>query len=283
MEDFGAFADRKTREAETAPIARFKTVDDRSAAFDCVQIGNSWSQELYDGLFDLPARGPADVPFVSLCFVQSRDGNTGADNPDELGGGPADKHLIYEGLSRVAVDGVLAGATTAGGFETFFSVWHPQLVALRTALGLTRHPAQIVLTGRGCVDLERTMLFNVPDVPVYIIAAPGACGQLEAAVSRRPSIELVPMKDDDLRAPLAYLRRERGIRRISCIGGRTAASAIVDAGFVQDVCLTTTARSAGQPGTPFYVGKKQLALDLMVRKRALDPEFPILFEHFALR
>jgi riboflavin biosynthesis pyrimidine reductase len=281
--DFAAFAERKTREAESAVIAPFRTVDDRSAAFDCVQIGNAWSQERYDGLFHLPARGPADVPFVSLCFVQSRDGNTGADDPEEFGGGPADKHVIYEGLSRVAVDAVLAGATTAAGSDTFFSVWQPQLVALRDALGLPRHPAQIVLTGRGCVDLERTMLFNVPDVPVYIIAAPGACERLEAAVSRHPSIELVPMAGDDLRAPLAYLRRERGIRRISCIGGRTAASAIVDAGLVQDVCLTTTSRSAGQPGTPFYVGRKNLALDLMVRKHCADPDHPILFEHFALR
>lgn len=283
MTAFGAFAEKKTRDAQSAQIARLKTLDDRSAAFDVVQIGNNWSQTLYDGLFHLPSQGPAGLPLVSLCFVQSRDGNTGAANPEELGGGPTDKHLIYEGLSRVAADGVLAGASTAEGAHTFFSVWHPELVALRTALGLPRHPAQIVLTGRGCVDLERTLLFDVPDVPVYIIAAPAGCERLRSAVSRRAWVELVPMKDDDLGPPLAYLRRERGIGRISCIGGRTTASAIIDADLVQDVCLTTTARSAGEPGTPFYVGRKNLNLDLLVRKRAGDPEYPILFEHFALR
>ena len=47
-------------------------------------------------------------------FVQSADGNTGARNPADLGGGETDKHLIYEGLSRVDVDGVLAGAATSG-------------------------------------------------------------------------------------------------------------------------------------------------------------------------
>ena len=215
MFDFASFAGRKTREAETARIARLATVDDRSFAFDGVQIGNSWSQLHYDGLFDMPARAAADLPMVSLCFVQSRDGNTGAHNPEELGGGPTDKHLIYEGLSRVGVDAVMAGAATAEGSDTFFSVWHPQLVALCDALGLSRHPAQIVLTGRGCLDLEETLLFNVPSVPVYIIAAPAACERLEAAASRHASIEMIPMAGDDLRTPLQYLRQKRGIQRIS--------------------------------------------------------------------
>ena len=283
MTDFAAFAARKTREAETASIAHLKTVEDRSAAFGYVQIGNGWSREYYDGLFLLPARTEGDLPCLSLCFVQSREGNTGARNPDDLGGGPTDKHLIYEGLSRAAADAVMAGAATVEGAETFFSVWHPQMVALRQALGLPRHPAQVVLTGRGCVDLQRTLLFNVPDVPVYIIAAPPACERLEAAVADHPSVELIPMRGDDLRTPLAYLRKKRGIARISCIGGRATATALLDGGYVQDLCLTTSGRSAGEPQTPFYTGKKNPALDPMVRKRAEDPEYPITFEHFAVR
>jgi len=280
---FAAFCDRKAREAETTPLTRFSTVDDRSAAFHGVEIGNGWSHDYYDGLFHLPAREPGNLPWISLVFVQSRDGNTGADNPEDLGGGPADKHLIYEGLSRVAADAVLAGAKTATGDETFFSVWHPDLVALRSALGLPRHPAQIVVTGTGCIDLERSMLFNVPDVPVYIVSTPGGCDVLAQAVSRRPSMELVPMSTEDLRAPLEYLRRERGIRRVSAIGGRTTASGLIDAGLVQDLCLTTTALSAGRPDTPLYVGKKQPPeTKLIVRKRGTDPDYPIVFEHLAL-
>jgi 5-amino-6-(5-phosphoribosylamino)uracil reductase len=280
---FSAFCDRKTREADSAALTPFNTVDDRSAACDVVEIGNGWSHDYYDGLFHLSARESDSVPSVSLVFVQSRDGNTGADNPEDLGGGPADKHLIYEGLSRVAADAVLAGAKTAEGEETFFSVWHHQLVALRSALGLPRHPAQIVVTGTGCLDLERSMLFNVPDVPVYIVSTPGGCDTLAHAVSRRPSIELVPMSGEDLHTPLEYLRRERAVRRISAIGGRTTASGLIDAGLVQDLCLTTTARSAGRPDTPLYVGKKQPPeMKLIVRKRGTDPDYPIVFEHLAL-
>jgi riboflavin biosynthesis pyrimidine reductase len=90
------------------------------------------------------------------------------------------------------------------------------------------------------------------------------------------------MTAGDLRTPLAYLRQKRGISRVSCIGGRATATALLDAGVVQDLCLTTTDRSAGEPGTPFYAGLRKPLLDLMVRKRADDPEYPILFEHFAV-
>ena len=83
---------------------------------------------------------------MSLVFVQSRDGNTVADNPSTLGGGDTDKHLVYEGLSRVDADAVLAGAATARSERMVFSVWHPELVALRCSLGHRRHPAQVVVT-----------------------------------------------------------------------------------------------------------------------------------------
>ena len=52
-----------------------------------------------------------------------------------LGGGETDKHLIYEGLSRVAADAVLAGAETIRGGDIVLSVWHPELVRLRASLG----------------------------------------------------------------------------------------------------------------------------------------------------
>jgi riboflavin biosynthesis pyrimidine reductase len=225
---------------------------------------------------------PASMPAVSLVFVQSRIGNTGAKNPSELGGGPTDLHLIYEGLSRVAADAVLAGATTAGGTSTFFSVWHPELVALRTHLGLARHPAQVVLSGNGRVDVENTLLFNVPDVPVFILAGEVCRERCAEAFRRRPWITILPIGVGGLAGALAALRREHGIQRISSIGGRGAASSLIDAGVVQDLYLTTTSRDAGEPNTPFYTGKRPPAFDLIVRKQGTDPDLPIVVEQLAL-
>jgi riboflavin biosynthesis pyrimidine reductase len=220
------------------------------------------------------------IPTISLVFVQSKDGNTGIDQPEALGGGATDKHLIYEGLSRVAADAVLAGASTAGGENVFFSVWHPELVALRLSLGLPRHPAQVVVTGRACIDPNMPLLFNVPDVPVFVLGSVYACGVLANAAASRPWVRLVRMEGEDLRPALSTLVTGFGIRRISCIGGRTTATALLDASLVDDLCLTTTAREGGDPDTPFYVGQHLPALEPIVRKRGLDPHAPILFEHF---
>ncbi len=259
-----------------------KTIEDHSSAFATQPIGNGWTREYYDGPFHLPSYDGANVPFVSLVFVQSRDGNTGTDNPEELGGGPIDKHLIYEGLSRVAVDAVLAGAKTADDENTFFSVWHPALVALRQERGLSRHPAQIIVTGRGRINVNTSRVFNVPEVPVYVVTSPPGCRALERVVSSRGWVHLLPMAGDDLRGSLECLRSEYGIERISAVGGRTTASALLDQQLVQDICVTTTARQAGQRDTPLYVGSRPPRTTPIVRKRGEDEDYPILFEQLAV-
>jgi riboflavin biosynthesis pyrimidine reductase len=285
---FQSFADRKTREAERASIYPLVTIEDRSSHHSLETIGNKWTRQLYDGPFHLvPAasgfsRTRAPVPNISLVFVQSKDGNTGAENPEDLGGGATDKHVIYEGLSRVAADAVLAGATTAAGENVFFSVWHPELVALRRSLGLPRHPIQAVVTGRACIDPNTSLIFNVPDVPVLVLGSVYACGVLAKAAASRPWMYIVEMEGEDPRPALQRLAGEFGVRRISCIGGRTTATSLLDAGLVQEFYLTTTARGGGEPHTPFYMGSRPLALDPIVRKRGLDPHAPIVFEHFGV-
>src|SRR6185369_10018951 len=105
---------RKVDAALSAQLAGYETVsDDVSAVPDraYVKLGNAWSRAMFDGAFHRTAsRRHADVPSLSLVFVQSRDGNTVACNPSTLGGGPTDKHVMYEGLSRVDADAVLSGA-----------------------------------------------------------------------------------------------------------------------------------------------------------------------------
>jgi riboflavin biosynthesis pyrimidine reductase len=243
-------------------------------------IGNDWTTRLYDGGFHL-LEPPADVPAVSLVFVQSREGNTGASDPAALGGGATDLHLIYEGLSRVAADAVMAGAATAVSPNVLFSVWHPELVALRMSRELSRprHPAQIVLSADGRVDIDRGLLFNVPDVRVFVLAGPTCRARCAERFARRPWITLVPLEPGGLRLALQHLRRDHGIERISAVGGRSTATSLIDAGLVQDVCVTTTTRAAGEPNTPFYVGRRWPRLESIVRKHGTDPAYPITVEH----
>src|SRR5882724_9616615 len=94
---FEALVARKTAEAESAEL--FPLVTERDAAdASLVAIGNDWSRRTFDGPFYLSPSRDDGLPSTNLVFVRSREGNTGAKNPSTLGGGAADKHLIYEGL-----------------------------------------------------------------------------------------------------------------------------------------------------------------------------------------
>jgi riboflavin biosynthesis pyrimidine reductase len=261
-----------------ARINTLATIEDRSSQWPVTPIGNEWSRSYYDGPFHV-FDAPADTPAISLVFVQTKNGNTGAHNPADLGGGPTDLHLLYEGLTRVAADGVLAGAASAG-HSVFFKINHPELVALRAELGLPRHLAQMVLSKDGNVDLS-ARIFSTPDVPVFVLAGPQCVGRVCDEVARRPWITMIPT-DDDLRSTFARLRDEHGIGRISAIGGRKAATSLVDAGLVQDIYLTTTASEGGEPDTPWYVGTRPPALEAIVRKRETGVDSPIVFEHLAI-
>jgi riboflavin biosynthesis pyrimidine reductase len=277
-ERFDAMVARKTRQAFDASIAPFVTERDESGDRFAV-IGNAWSRSMFGGLFYVSPSSSADLPTTNLVFVQSRDGNTGSANPSALGGGETDKHLIYEGLSRVAADAVLAGSRTIGSGNLVLSIWRPELVALRAAMDLPRHPTQVVATLEG-LALSETLLFNVPELRVILITVARGADAMRDGLKDRPWITPVVM-DDTRGFPDAFRTlRHLGIERLSCIGGRTLASALLDAGLIQDVYLTTGTRAGGEPNTPLY--SQPLQGREVVRKNGTGPDEGVVFEHIAL-
>jgi riboflavin biosynthesis pyrimidine reductase len=277
---FAAFAARKVREASAATICTLTTVfADRDAEeTERLRVGNAWTRLHYSGDFSLVV-APRNRSSLSLVFVQSRDGNTGGD-PGAFEGGDTDKHLVYEGLSRVAADAVLAGARTLHP-SAFFSVWHPEIVALRRSLGLPRHPAQIVVSKQGHVDFT-WLLFNVPEVPVFLIAGEGCLVRHAPAIRMRPWIQLIEFDGEGLSIAIDRLRREHGIGRISAVGGRSTATRLVDEGLAQDIYLTTGSRERGEASTPWYGGTRPPTLTVTTRKLWTDGDSRLVFEHILI-
>jgi len=235
---------------------------------------------MFDGAFYLSPPPSRELPAVSLVFVQSRDGNTGAADPSTLGGGATDKHLIYEGLSRVAADAVLAGAETIRGGDIVFSVWREELVQLRQALGKPRHPIQIVATLRG-IAFDEGLMFNVPELRVILLTVPSCTDLMYTSLAARPWIAPVVMRHShDLENAFRELRR-LGIERISCVGGRTIAGQLIDVGLVQDLYLTTSPKPGGEPNTPFY--PRPLETELVLRKKGSGADSGVVFEHLNVR
>jgi 5-amino-6-(5-phosphoribosylamino)uracil reductase len=275
---FAAFARRKEQEALAAALPHYVTAVDAHDA-EAMAIGSAWSQSLFDGDFYVSPPPDQSKPACSLVFVQSKDGNTGSHNPTALGGGETDKHLIYEGLSRVAADAVMSGAETIRHGDIIFSIWHPELVSLRAALGKPRHPAQIVATLTG-VDLDRGILFNTPDVPVVVITVGPVAALLQNALTARPWITPVVMeRSSDLNLAFDHLR-SLGIDRVSCVGGRRIATQLIDAGLVQDLYLTTSPSVGGDPNTPVY--PRPLDGRVLVRKLGTGTDAGVIFEHISL-
>ena len=271
---FREYCVERERRATAAQLPRYVT-ESSAPPQDALRIANDWSSDLFDGAFYVTPP-QSQRPSCALVFVQSADGNTVASDPSTLGGGETDKHLVYEGLSRVAADAVLAGAETVRGGRVVFSVWHPRLVELRASLGKPRHPVQIVATLRG-MDLSRGLMFNSPELEVILITVPAVAGLLEPSLRARPWIKTVTMSGaTDLHAAFAHLRAMQ-IGILSCVGGRTLARALLDAGLVDDLYLTTAARPGGEPDTPLFV--RQWPATLALRKHGTGNESGVIFEH----
>lgn len=243
-------------------------------------IGSTWTRELFDGCFYASLDSASPYPSISAVFVQSADGNTVIENPEELGGGATDEHLIFNGLSRVAVDAVLGGWNTVRGSNAAFSVWLPELVALRESLGKPRHPAQIVATKNGVIDLDSELIFNVPELRVFLLTIPAGAKRLETSLATRPWITVIEGKNPA--EGLRRLKTDFGIRRISLIGGRKITTKLVDSGLVQDLYLTTSVMKGGQPDTPWYSGLRKLRKNLVVEKKGRGSEKGTIFQHFLL-
>jgi riboflavin biosynthesis pyrimidine reductase len=280
---FAAFVAQKTAAAKAARIPGYVTIESNGERLGLPAITDPWASRLFDGpFFESNASNPA-LPAVNTVFVQSADGNTGAENPMDLGGGLTDKHLIYEGLSSVRADAILTGAETIRGAQMIMAIWRPELVNLRTALGLERYPAQVVATRSGDLDLESALLFNVPELRVFILTDDTGAKQLAPHSSRRPWIRVLSGgRESDVVAGLRALRANHGIARVSCIGGRTLTTQLIDAGVVQDLYLTTSPKPGGEPNTPFYTGAQPLDTTLVVSKAGRDEETFVRFEHFRL-
>jgi len=275
---FERFVARKTAEAAAAAIAPFATDIDRGQT-SMRSVGNDWTRRMFDGAFYMSPAAEADLPSTNLVFVQSREGNTVAKNPSALGGGEADKHLVYEGLSRVAADAVLGGAGTIRGGAIVLSVWRRELVELRAALGAPRHPVQVVATLQG-LSIEEGLMFNVPELRVVVITVPRGADAMREVLAVRPWITpLVMESPSDLRPAFRRLR-QAGVATLSCIGGRTLAAQLLDAGLVRDLYLTTAARSGGEPATP--ISLKPLNAQEIVRKRGTGPDEGVTFQHLRL-
>ena len=95
-------------------------------------------------------------------------------------------------------------------------------------------PAQVIVSSRSAARIETALMFQEPEIPVFLVHDIGC--RLVAA----PAGGDAPLDSGDRRRAAASMRtalrelRSRGIETVSAIGGRTTARALLHEGLVHD-------------------------------------------------
>lgn len=192
---------------------------------DAIRVGEPDTRERLRALY---RRDPA-APGIRMNFVASIDGSAqGDDGTSESLSSRADRAVL--GAIRAESDVVLVGAAT-----------------LRVEGYLMPRTARLaVLTASG--ELGSTNVGEVTDADRLVVLAPAAVRERVAATLNAPHrfVAVVTDAAGRIRLPdaLAALRALEAPRIVS-EGGPTLAAALLDAGLVGELCLTTSPRLTG--------------------------------------
>jgi 5-amino-6-(5-phosphoribosylamino)uracil reductase len=179
------------------------------------------SEDLFD-LYDLPG------PHLRAGFVASVDGVVAIDGRSGPLGSPADK-AAFRALRTVS-DAVVVGAGTARA-EDYGPVRHSEAAAgWRAAHGRDAITPIVVVSRHGHLDPTARLLAG----PVVLAVPEGVDVDVDVDVIRTTD-------------PLALRQclHERGWQRLLCEGGPTLLTSLLQAGAVDELCLTTAPTTIG--------------------------------------
>ena len=206
------------------------------------------------GVLRMPS--PPDRPLVFANFVASVDGIVAIDPPrgtgaDVSGGNAQDRAVM--GLLRAAADAVVIGAGNlrAEGAHVWIAEricpeLAPAYAALRAAMGKPPAPLQVVVTGRGDVDLSRAV-FSGPAPSLVVTTRAGAARVATQRASTRVAVPEPGAGWIPLRAVLAAAELGPGAH-VLVESGPTSLARYIEEGAVDELFLTSAPFLAGRGG-----------------------------------
>lgn len=175
-------------------------------------------------------------PCLRVNFVSSIDGAVTREGLSGGLSGEADKRLF--GLLRRVADVVLVAAGTVRDEGYTAMRVDDASVRWREARGEPAHPVFAIASGTLDLDPDSPIFTDAPVPPILLTTAAGAArahlfaGRAEIVIAQGDAGDRV----DGARAAAAL--RDRGLTRILCEGGPTFFGALIDAGAVDELCLT---------------------------------------------
>jgi 5-amino-6-(5-phosphoribosylamino)uracil reductase len=200
-------------------------------------------------LYDYPSA--LDRPWVQVNFVASPDGAVTVGCKSHGLSGPADKKVFM--LGRTLADVILVGAGTAT-IEGYAGVQSGEVrAAVRARLGLSPVPPIAVVTRRASIDPASPLVASPLAPTVIITCAAAPSERLSALADAGADVVVAGDSDVDLPTAVAELDK-RGLRRVSCEGGPHLFGGLIEAGLVDQLCLTISPRLAGGDASRIALG-----------------------------
>lgn len=178
-----------------------------------------------------------DRPLVAVNFVTTLDGRAAIGGRSGPIGSAVDTRMLA-GL-RTRFDAVMIGAGTMRAERYGRPVPGQEARERRERIGLPHEPLTVIVSGR--LDLPwDAPLFSEGGRVLIFTAAETEPPETAASVRvvRHPGAV-------DLRAALAHLRRERGVRALICEGGPRLHAELQAQGLVDELFLTVAPRLSG--------------------------------------
>ncbi|QUQ67454.1 pyrimidine reductase family protein [Kutzneria sp. CA-103260] len=223
-------------------------------------------------LYDYPSE--LSRPWVQVNFVSSPDGAVTLGGKSQGLSGPADKKVFM--LGRTLADVILVGAGTAA-IEGYAGVQSGEVrAAVRARLGLAPVPPIAVVSRQATLDPASDLIASplAPTIVFTCSAAPAS--RLEALSAAGAEVVITGDSDVNLSVALAELSRRR-LHRVSCEGGPHLFGSLIEAGLVDQLCLTVSPRLAGGDASRIAVGPPPAApLELDLASVLTDDGFLML-------
>jgi riboflavin biosynthesis pyrimidine reductase len=193
-------------------------------------------------------------PRLRMNFVASVDGAVEVDGHAAGLSGPVDRTLL--GLLRMHCDALVVGAGTLRqeGYGPL-RLDQPRR-DWRVARGLTAYPPLVVVSRALALDPQLPALAKAPTRAVVVTSAAAPATQ-RRALEEVADVIVAGDGDVDLADAVARLHR-RGYAQLLCEGGPHLFGALLEAGQVDEVCLTLSPLLAG-PGAGRIIAGPRLA------------------------
>jgi riboflavin biosynthesis pyrimidine reductase len=169
---------------------------------------------------------------------------------------------LVMGLLRAIADAVVVGAGTLRAVpdhlwtsRVIYPRLEPSYQELRTRLGKTEPPLNVIVTTRGALDLSLP-LFQSGEVPVLIVTTESGARHLHEQAPE-PGIHISVAEGDGEISAAAVLKAIAGQRACDLIlteGGPQLLSRFLEARLLDELFLTLSPQVAGRDGTTLRPG-----------------------------